>query len=65
MRRMTATAGSIVTEQSRSRMVLLCCKEHLKKSFGDNDVLRDINLVMNKGETSSYSGNPEPANQYS
>jgi phospholipid/cholesterol/gamma-HCH transport system ATP-binding protein len=24
--------------------------EHLKKSFGDHPVLRDINLVMNKGE---------------
>ena len=24
--------------------------EHLKKSFGNNHVLRDINLVINKGE---------------
>ena len=24
--------------------------EHLKKSFGNNHVLRDINLVVNKGE---------------
>ena len=24
--------------------------EHLKKSFGNNHVLRDINLIINKGE---------------
>jgi len=24
--------------------------QHLKKSFGDKEVLLDINLVMNKGE---------------
>jgi phospholipid/cholesterol/gamma-HCH transport system ATP-binding protein len=51
MRRMTATAGSIVTEQVKKQDgPVVVAMEHLKKSFGDNDVLRDINLVMNKGE---------------
>ena len=37
--------------------------DHLKKSFGDNVVLKDISLSVNKGEVvtiigSSGSGNP-------
>ena len=30
--------------------------EHLKKSFGNNHVLRDINLVINKGENLAILG---------
>src|SRR4030065_2104913 len=30
--------------------------EHLKKSFGNNHVLRDINLVLNKGENLAILG---------
>lgn len=30
--------------------------EHLKKSFGNNNVLRDINLVINKGENLAILG---------
>jgi len=30
--------------------------EHLKKSFGSNHVLRDINLVVNKGENLAILG---------
>ena len=30
--------------------------EHLKKSFGNNHVLRDINLVINKGENLAVLG---------
>jgi phospholipid/cholesterol/gamma-HCH transport system ATP-binding protein len=51
MRTMTATAGSIVTDQVKKQEgPVVVAMEHLKKSFGDNDVLRDINLVMNRGE---------------
>jgi phospholipid/cholesterol/gamma-HCH transport system ATP-binding protein len=48
---MTATAGSFVTDQVKKQEgPVVVAMEHLKKSFGDNDVLRDINLVMNRGE---------------
>ena len=30
--------------------------QHLKKSFGNNHVLRDINLVINKGENLAILG---------
>src|ERR1035437_9729874 len=44
-------AASLITEldvkQNDSVVVEM---EHLRKSFGNNQVLRDINLVINKGE---------------
>ena len=30
--------------------------KHLKKSFGDHEVLKDINLTVNKGEVVSIIG---------
>lgn len=51
MRRMTADAASIETENdSKQKGLAVVEMEHLKKSFGNNHVLRDINLVINKGE---------------
>ena len=51
MRRMTANATSIITEHgNRQNGLVVVEMEHLKKSFGNNHVLRDINLVINKGE---------------
>lgn len=51
MRRMTANATSIETENDNKQNGLVVVEmEHLKKSFGNNHVLRDINLVINKGE---------------
>jgi phospholipid/cholesterol/gamma-HCH transport system ATP-binding protein len=50
MKRMTANAGSIITDHDKSQDGPVLAMEHLKKSFGNNHVLRDINLVMNKGE---------------
>ena len=49
MKRMTANATSIKTENDIKQDGLAVVKmEHLKKSFGNNNVLRDINLVINK-----------------
>ena len=51
MKRMTENATSIRTENDIKQDSLAVVKmEHLKKSFGNNNVLRDINLVINKGE---------------
>jgi phospholipid/cholesterol/gamma-HCH transport system ATP-binding protein len=51
MKRMTANAPSMTTEpdnKQNGRVVVEM--EHLKKSYGNNHVLRDINLVIHKGE---------------
>jgi phospholipid/cholesterol/gamma-HCH transport system ATP-binding protein len=51
MRRMTANVTSIITEHDDRQNGLVVVKmEHLKKSFGNNHVLQDINLAINKGE---------------
>ena len=50
MRRMTDNADSIITENDKEQNGFVVKMEHLKKSFGNNHVLRDINLVINKGE---------------
>jgi phospholipid/cholesterol/gamma-HCH transport system ATP-binding protein len=52
MRRMKANTTSIRTEYDNKHNGLAVVEmEHLKKSFGNNHVLRDINLVIHKGET--------------
>jgi phospholipid/cholesterol/gamma-HCH transport system ATP-binding protein len=51
MRRMTTNATSIKAEKENKQNDLIVVRmEHLNKSFGNNHVLQDINLVMNKGE---------------
>lgn len=48
---MTTNTASISTDYDNKRDGLVVVEMvHLKKSFGINHVLRDINLVMNKGE---------------
>ncbi|MGE5796847.1 MAG: ABC transporter ATP-binding protein, partial [Ignavibacteria bacterium] len=48
---MPAYAAPIETENdSKQKGLAVVEMEHLKKSFGNNHVLRDINLVINKGE---------------
>jgi phospholipid/cholesterol/gamma-HCH transport system ATP-binding protein len=48
---MTTNATSIKAEKENKQNDLIVVRmEHLNKSFGNNRVLRDINLVMNKGE---------------
>jgi phospholipid/cholesterol/gamma-HCH transport system ATP-binding protein len=48
---MTANAKSIKTGHDNKQNGLVVVEmEHLKKSFGNNHVLRDINLVIYKGE---------------
>ena len=48
---MTTNTASISTDYDNKRNGLVVVEMvHLKKSFGINHVLRDINLVMNKGE---------------
>ena len=48
---MTTNTASISTDYDNKRDGLVVVEMvHLKKSFGINRVLRDINLVMNKGE---------------
>ena len=47
---MTDNAASIITENDKKQNGFVVEMEHLKKSFGNNHVLRDINLVINKGE---------------
>ena len=48
---MTTNATSIKAEKENKQNDLIVVRmEHLTKTFGDNHVLRDINLVMNKGE---------------
>jgi phospholipid/cholesterol/gamma-HCH transport system ATP-binding protein len=51
MRRMTINATSLKAEKEDTQNDHIVVRmEHLTKTFGDNHVLRDINLVMNKGE---------------
>ena len=53
MRRMTDNATDIATKtetDNKQNGHVVVEMEHLKKSFGNNHVLRDINLVINKGE---------------
>jgi phospholipid/cholesterol/gamma-HCH transport system ATP-binding protein len=51
MRRMKANSISLKTENDNKKSGLVVIEmEHLRKSFGNNHVLRDINLVINKGE---------------
>ncbi len=51
MKRMIANATSKTTEHDNKQNGLVVVEmEHLKKSFGNNRVLRDINLVLHKGE---------------
>src|ERR1035438_7626542 len=51
MRRMTFNATSIKAEKENKKNDHIVVRmEHLTKTFGHNHVLRDINLVMNKGE---------------
>ena len=57
MRRMTDTATSIKTEHDDKQNDLVVVEmNHLKKSFGNNHVLRDINLVIHKGENLAILG---------
>lgn len=44
---MEITATNIATQTQNNIVVEL---EHVKKSFGDNEVLKDINIKINKGE---------------
>jgi phospholipid/cholesterol/gamma-HCH transport system ATP-binding protein len=46
---MTANPASVTLEHQHASNVVVEM-EHLKKSFGNNHVLRDINLAINKGE---------------
>ena len=39
--------------------------EHLKKSFGNNRVLRDLSLVINRGRISLSSVSRAPASRFS
>jgi phospholipid/cholesterol/gamma-HCH transport system ATP-binding protein len=49
---MLANATSIKTKHDdRHNGLVVVEMEHLKKSFGNNQVLRDINLVIHKGES--------------
>ena len=51
MRTMTTQATSMKNEHDNKQNVRVAVDmEHLKKSFGNNHVLRDINLVIHKGE---------------
>ena len=49
MQSMTANAAPVKIVHEHARDVVVAM-DHLKKSFGNNHVLRDINLVINKGE---------------
>jgi len=54
---MTANVKAIETENdSKQNGHVVVEMEHLKKSFGNNHVLRDINLVINKGENLAILG---------
>jgi phospholipid/cholesterol/gamma-HCH transport system ATP-binding protein len=51
MRRMTINAKPIKAEkENKQNDNIVVRMEHLTKTFGQNHVLRDINLVMNNGE---------------
>jgi phospholipid/cholesterol/gamma-HCH transport system ATP-binding protein len=47
---MTASTGALVVEHEVNYDGPVVALEHLKKSFGENHVLLDINLEMHKGE---------------
>ncbi len=47
---MPANAVPIIREHDTKQDGPVVAMEHLKKSFGDHQVLQDITLVMNKGE---------------
>jgi phospholipid/cholesterol/gamma-HCH transport system ATP-binding protein len=47
---MTENSNSILSAHKNQQNDFVVKMEHLKKSFGNNHVLRDINLVINKGE---------------
>jgi phospholipid/cholesterol/gamma-HCH transport system ATP-binding protein len=48
---MTAHTASLSTEYDNKQNAYVAVEmDHLKKSFGNNHVLRDINLVIHKGE---------------
>ena len=52
MRRIEADSTTITAEQKNKQNGYVVVEmEHLRKSFGNNHVLRDINLVIHKGET--------------
>ena len=44
------TSSERILTGNKDNNLVVVKMEHLKKSFGNNHVLRDINLVMNKGE---------------
>ena len=51
MKTMTAHTSSTKIDHRNNQNALVAIEmEHLKKSFGNNHVLRDINLVIHKGE---------------
>ena len=47
---MIENAASILIEQDKKQNGFVVEMEHLKKSFGNNHVLQDINLAIHKGE---------------
>ena len=54
---MTNNTTSIEIETDKKKNGTVVVKmEHVKKSFGNNHVLRDINLVINKGENLAILG---------
>lgn len=53
---MTANEASIKTEHDHQQNGFVMEMEHLAKSFGNNQVLLDINLVLNKGENLAILG---------
>lgn len=54
---MTANTVSTVTDiDNKQNDSVVVEMKHLKKSFGNNHVLRDINLVINKGENLAILG---------
>ncbi|MGA9293945.1 MAG: ATP-binding cassette domain-containing protein, partial [Ignavibacteriaceae bacterium] len=44
------TENTTIIENDKKQNGFVVEMEHLKKSFGNNHVLRDINLVIHKGE---------------
>lgn len=48
---MTTNINNIKTEEDKKQNGSVVEMEHLSKSFGNNQVLRDINLVIKKGES--------------
>lgn len=46
----TETAAIVTKDDNKQTNSVVVEMQHLKKSFGNKEVLQDINLVMNKGE---------------